>query len=88
MLAPRRLLSADWQLERLLHQASLHVLRESVERRDAAIEGERLEALAHFCNLVKAEMAEPQALYERLNYEPDTDYFPSAFNETRANARG
>ncbi|MGP9663560.1 ATP-dependent helicase [Halomonas sp. AOP22-C1-8] len=81
VLAPRRLLSADWQLERLLRQASLHVLRESVERRDAAIEGERLEALAHFCNLVKAEMAEPQALYERLNYEPDTDYFPSAFNE-------
>ncbi|MBZ5486726.1 ATP-dependent helicase [Halomonas aquamarina] len=80
-LAPRRLLSADWQLERLLRQASLNVLRESVERRDAAIEGDRLEALAHFCNLVKAEMAAPEALYQRLGYEPDTDYFPAAFNE-------
>ncbi|WP_193090943.1 ATP-dependent helicase [Halomonas colorata] len=80
-LAPRRLLSADWQLERLLRQASINVLRDSVERRDAAIEGDRLEALAHFCNLVKAEMAAPQALYERLNFEPDTDYFPAAFDE-------
>ncbi|PRY66068.1 DNA helicase-2/ATP-dependent DNA helicase PcrA [Vreelandella songnenensis] len=80
-LAPRRLLSADWQLERLLRQASLNVLRENVERRDAAIEGDRLEALAHFCNLVKAEMAAPDALYQRLGYEPDTDYFPAAFNE-------
>lgn len=80
-LAPRRLLSADWQLERLLRQASLNVLRDSVERRDAAVEGDRLEALAHFCNLVKAEMAAPDALYARLNFEPDTDYFPAAFAE-------
>ncbi|MGO2580987.1 MAG: UvrD-helicase domain-containing protein, partial [Halomonas sp.] len=34
-LASRHLLSADWQLERLLRQASLNVLRDAVERRDA-----------------------------------------------------
>ncbi|UTD55246.1 ATP-dependent helicase [Halomonas sp. MS1] len=80
-LAPRRLLSADWQLERLLRQASLNVLHDAVERRDAAIEGDRLEALAHFCGLVKAEMLSADVLYKRLNYEPDTDYFPRAFDE-------
>ena len=80
-LAPRRLLSADWQLERLLRQASLNVLHDAVERRDAAIEGDRLEALAHFCGLVKAEMLSADVLYKRLNYEPDTDYFPMAFEE-------
>ncbi|WP_075879195.1 ATP-dependent helicase [Vreelandella massiliensis] len=80
-LAPRRLLSADWQLERLLRQASLNVLRDEPERRDAALEGERLEALAHFSNLVKAEMAEPAALYQRLGFDGDTDYFPAAFKE-------
>lgn len=81
VLAPRRLLSADWQLERLLRQASLNVLHDAVERRDAAIEGDRLEALAHFCGLVKAEMLSADVLYKRLNYEPDTDYFPRAFDE-------
>ncbi len=80
-LAPRRLLSADWQLERLLRQASLNVLHDAVERRDAALEGDRLEALAHFCGLVKAEMLSADTLYKRLNYEPDTDYFPRAFDE-------
>ncbi|MCL7928826.1 ATP-dependent helicase [Halomonas llamarensis] len=80
-LAPRRLLSADWQLERLLRQASLNVLRDQPERRDAALEGERLEALAHFSNLVKAEMAEPAELYQRLQFDDDTDYFPAAFKE-------
>ncbi|MFB9867629.1 ATP-dependent helicase [Vreelandella sulfidaeris] len=80
-LAPRRLLSAEWQLERLLRQASINVLRDMVERRDAALEGDRLEALAHFCGLVKAEMIAPEALYERLNFDPDTDYFPAAFAE-------
>ncbi|UXZ55284.1 ATP-dependent helicase [Halomonas sp. 7T] len=80
-LAPRRLLSAEWQLERLLRQASLNVLSNAVERRDAALEGDRLEALAHFCGLVKAEMLPAGILYERLNYEPDTDYFPAAFDE-------
>ncbi|XGA78832.1 ATP-dependent helicase [Halomonas sp. CH40] len=78
-LEPRRLLSADWQLERLLKQASLDVLFHQPERREAALEGERLEALAHFCGLVKAEMAEPGELHQRLGYEPDTDYFPAAF---------
>ncbi|WP_422101771.1 ATP-dependent helicase [Vreelandella sp.] len=80
-LAPRRLLSAEWQMERLLRQASLNVLTEQIERRDAALEGDRLEALAHFCGLVKAEMLPATTLYERLNYEPDTDYFPAAFDE-------
>ncbi len=80
-LAPRKLLSADWQLERLLRQASINVLRDAVERRDAALEGDRLETLAHFCGLVKAEMITPEALYERLNFDPDTDYFPAAFAE-------
>ncbi|MDR5898019.1 ATP-dependent helicase [Halomonas vilamensis] len=80
-LAPRRLLSADWQLERLLRQASLNVLRDEPERRDGALEGERLEALAHFSNLVKAEMAEPAELYQRLQFDADTDYFPAAFEE-------
>lgn len=26
-------------------------------------------------------MLTPEALYERLHYDPDTDYFPAAFNE-------
>ena len=80
-LAPRRLLSAEWQMERLLRQASLNVLADQVERRDAALEGDRLEALAHFCGLVKAEMLPAETLYERLQFEPDTDYFPAAFVE-------
>ncbi|WP_249978740.1 ATP-dependent helicase [Vreelandella olivaria] len=81
VLPPRRLLSAEWQLERLLRQASLNVLGDAVERRDAALEGDRLEALAHFCGLVKAEMLPAKELYERLGYEPDTDYFPAVFEE-------
>ncbi|MCA1772273.1 MAG: ATP-dependent helicase [Halomonas sp.] len=81
VLAPRQLLSAEWQLERLLRQASLNVLSDAVERRDTALEGDRLETLAHFCGLVKAEMLAPETLFERLNYDPDTDYFPAAFNE-------
>ncbi|MCS2610079.1 ATP-dependent helicase [Halomonas dongshanensis] len=80
-LAPRRLLSSDWQLERLLRQASLNVLSSAAERRDAALDGDRLEALAHFCGLVKAELAAPEALFETLNLDPDTDYFPAAFAE-------
>lgn len=80
-LAPRHLLSAEWQLERLLRQASLNVLSDTLERRDAALEGDRLEALAHFCGLVKAEMLPADKLYARLGYEPDTDYFPAAFEE-------
>lgn len=80
-LAPRRLLSAEWQLERLLRQASLNVLSDAIERREAALESDRLEALAHFCGLVKAEMLPADTLYVRLGYEPDTDYFPAAFAE-------
>lgn len=79
-LAPRRLLSAEWQMERLLRQASLNVL-DDAEQRDAALEGDCLEALAHFCALVKAEMLPAATLYEQLGYEPDTDYFPAAFRE-------
>ncbi|MWJ26776.1 AAA family ATPase [Halomonas sp. ZH2S] len=80
-LTPRQLLSADWQVERLLRQATLNVLAHSRERRDAALEGERLEALAHYCGLIKAEVAEPGELYARLDFDADTDYFPAAFEE-------
>ncbi|WP_447553130.1 ATP-dependent helicase [Vreelandella sp. EE22] len=80
VLAPRQLLSADWQLERLLRQASLNVVEE-LERREAALDGDRLETLAHFCGLVKAEMCTAQALHERLGLDEDTDYFPAAFEE-------
>lgn len=80
-LEPRRLLAADWQLERLLRQASLNVLEHERERRDAALEGDRLETLAHYCSLVKAEMLAPETLYPRLELEDDTDYFPAAFHE-------
>ncbi|GAA3905550.1 ATP-dependent helicase [Halomonas cibimaris] len=81
VLQPRRLLSADWQLERLLRQASLSVLEHERERRDAALESDRLETLAHYCALVKAEMLAPEALYPRLALDVDTDYFPAAFHE-------
>lgn len=81
VLEPRRLLSADWQIERLLRQASLNVLEHQRERRDAALEGDRLETLAHYCALVKAEMTGPADLYARLDLDDDTDYFPAAFEE-------
>ncbi|WP_346798772.1 ATP-dependent helicase [Halomonas sp. Bachu 37] len=81
VLTSRQLLSADWQVERLVRQASLNVLGNARERRDAALDGDRLEALAHFCGLVKAEVAEPGELYARLDFDADTDYFPAAFEE-------
>lgn len=80
-LDPRQLLAADWQLERVLRQATLNVLQEAGERRDAALEGDRLEALAHFCGLVKAEVADPTRLHQAYAYDRDTDYFPAAFQE-------
>lgn len=80
-LAPRQLLSAEWQLERLLRQASLNVLVDQQERREAALDGDRLETLAHFCGLVKAEMCSAESLFERLDLDAESDYFPAAFHE-------
>ncbi|MFG6666684.1 ATP-dependent helicase [Halomonas sp. HNIBRBA4712] len=80
-LEPRQLLSAEWQLERLLRQASLNVLADQSERREAALEADRLETLAHFCGLVKADLCTPQALFERMNLDEASDYFPEAFAE-------
>ncbi|MCG6657859.1 ATP-dependent helicase [Halomonas campisalis] len=78
-LSPRRLLSADWQVERLLRQASLEVLGDDPERRENALEADTLDALAHFCGLVKAEMASPAALYQRLDFAEETRHFVDAF---------
>ncbi|MEE3214890.1 MAG: UvrD-helicase domain-containing protein, partial [Pseudomonadota bacterium] len=65
-LPRRELLTADWQQERLLRQATLQALEDVDEDRDAALEPDRIEELAHFCALAKAEVIEPQLLYERL----------------------
>ncbi|TDO12627.1 MULTISPECIES: ATP-dependent helicase [Halomonas] len=78
-LAPRQLLTADWQLERLLRQATLAALSEAPEARETALEAERLEALAHFCGLVKAEMASPAELHRQLDFGEETDHFVAAF---------
>ncbi|WP_252107651.1 MULTISPECIES: ATP-dependent helicase [unclassified Halomonas] len=80
-LEPRQLLSAEWQLERLLRQASLNVLADQPERRETALDADRLETLAHFCGLVKADLCTPQILFERLGLEQESDYFPDAFVE-------
>ncbi|PMR75096.1 ATP-dependent helicase [Billgrantia endophytica] len=79
VLAPRQLLSADWQVERLLRQATLGVLEDDAERREAALEADTLEAFAHFCGLVKAEMTAPDALYEHHDYSDETKHFVAAF---------
>ncbi|MEQ6918277.1 ATP-dependent helicase [Halomonas aquatica] len=78
-LAPRQLLTADWQLERLLRQATLAALGEEPEARETALDAERLEALAHFCGLVKAEMASPADLHARLDFGEQTGHFVAAF---------
>ncbi|MDR9440867.1 MAG: ATP-dependent helicase, partial [Halomonas sp.] len=78
-LAPRQLLTADWQLERLLRQATLAALAEAPEARETALEAERLEALAHFCGLVKAEMASPVELHRQLDFGEETGHFVPAF---------
>ncbi|MGE4533675.1 ATP-dependent helicase [Halomonas sp.] len=84
-LAPRRLLTADWQLERLMRQATQLALGDQDgEARESALEGERLEALAHFCALVKAEMEPAAALHERLDYGEETRHFPAAFDHAEA----
>lgn len=77
-LAPRQLVAADWQVERLLRQATLDVLVDD-ERRETALESDTLEALAHFCGLVKAEMQPAAALYERLDFGEETSHFADAF---------
>ncbi|MCE9683565.1 ATP-dependent helicase [Halomonas alkalisoli] len=78
VLPERRLLSADWQVERLLRQATLEVLEDPTQR-ETALEADTLEALAHFCGLVKAEMLAPAALYERLDFGDETRHFVEAF---------
>ncbi|MDR5868242.1 ATP-dependent helicase [Halomonas koreensis] len=84
VLAPRRLLTADWQLERLLRQATQQALGEVPDAGEAALEADKLEALAHFCGLVKAEMAEPAELHARLDFGEDTGHFVAAFEHAEA----
>ncbi|QFT85608.1 DNA helicase II [Halomonas sp. THAF12] len=79
VLEHRRLLTADWQLERLLRQATQQALEAFPEAGERALEAEKLEALAHFSGLVKAEMAEPAELYARLDFGEDTEHFVAAF---------
>ncbi|MDT8895153.1 ATP-dependent helicase [Halomonas sp. I1] len=81
VLSPRQLLTADWQLERLLRQASLNALEGAPEARETALDADKLEALAHFCGLVKAEMAEPAELYARLDFGDGTEHFVGAFEQ-------
>ncbi|WP_251976474.1 ATP-dependent helicase [Salinicola avicenniae] len=79
-LAPRQLLQADWQRERLLRQAVLQSLEGGdAETRDAALDAERLEAFGQFCDLVKAEMTVPAALFERLDLGGNERHFIDAF---------
>lgn len=78
-LSPRTLLTADWQVERLLRQATQHALAETLASGEAALDAERLEALAHFCALVKAEMVPPAELYARLDFGEATEHFVAAF---------
>jgi DNA helicase II / ATP-dependent DNA helicase PcrA len=83
-LSPRQLLTADWQVERLLRQATQRALVEAPEAGEAALDAERLEALAHFCALVKAEMVSPAELYARLDFGESTEYFVAAFDHAEA----
>nr|WP_267957664.1 ATP-dependent helicase [Halomonas zhangzhouensis] len=78
VLAPRRLIAADWQVERLLRQATLEVLEDG-DRREMALEADTLEALAHFCGLVKAEMVPAATLLERLDYGEGSEHFAEAY---------
>nr|WP_267956347.1 ATP-dependent helicase [Halomonas sp. MCCC 1A17488] len=82
-LAPRRLVAADWQVERLLRQATLEVLEDD-ERRELALEADTLEALAHFCGLVKAEMVPAATLLERLDHDEGCEHFAAAFERLEA----
>lgn len=80
VLGPRQLLNADWQVQRLLRQATQLALQESQDVAEQAFDDERLEALAQFCGLVKAEMADPAELYERLDFGENTQHFVAAFD--------
>ncbi|HSH47562.1 MAG TPA: ATP-dependent helicase [Halomonas sp.] len=80
-LAPRQLLSADWQVQRLLRHATQLALQGSADASEQAFDDERLEALAQFCGLVKAEMAEPAELYARLDFGDNTRHFVAAFDQ-------
>nr|WP_300999818.1 ATP-dependent helicase [Halomonas sp.] len=82
-LAPRRLIAADWQVERLLRQATLEVLEDG-DRRELALEADTLEALAHFCGLVKAEMVPAATLLERLDVDENSGHFADAFERLEA----
>jgi DNA helicase II / ATP-dependent DNA helicase PcrA len=77
-LAPRQLIAADWQVERLLRQATLDVLEDG-DHRDMALEPDTLESLAHFCGLVKAEMVPAARLLERLDLAEGSEHFAAAF---------
>lgn len=77
-LPPRRLVAADWQVERLLRQATLDVLEDG-DRREQALESDTLEALAHFCGLVKAEMLPAATLWKRLDHGAGSEHFVAAF---------
>lgn len=83
-LAPRELLVHEWQRERLLRQALQQTLHDDAARLEAALDGDRLEAFGHFCELVKAELAEPQMLYERLDFGAETEHFVAAFDMVEA----
>ena len=82
-LSSRRLISADWQVERLLRQATLEVLEDG-EQREQALESDTLEALAHFCGLVKAEMLPAATLWERLDHGAGSEHFVAAFDRFEA----
>nr|WP_283101696.1 ATP-dependent helicase [Halomonas populi] len=83
-LAPKQLLAADWQRERLLRQAIHQALANDEASLEAALDAERIEAFGHFCELVKAEMAVSTELYERLDFGSDTGHFVAAFDECEA----
>ncbi|MGQ4877369.1 ATP-dependent helicase [Billgrantia sp. LNSP4103-1] len=82
-LAPRRLIAADWQVERLLRQATLDVLEDG-DRREMALEADTLEALAHFCGLVKAEMVPAADLLDRLDDDEGSEHFAETFERFEA----
>ncbi|SOC56151.1 DNA helicase-2 / ATP-dependent DNA helicase PcrA [Chromohalobacter canadensis] len=79
-LSSRQLIAADWQRERLLRQAVQMSLEHADDsQRHAALESDRLEALAQFCELVKAEMCAPELLHERLDFGDATQHFCEAY---------
>jgi len=84
-LAPRQLLAADWQREKLLRQAAMRALEGAdPATREAALDPERIEALGHFCEMVKAELEAPEMLKERLDLGEHTGHFVEAFRQMEA----